>query len=86
MKTVPVPVPEAETRLSGLLATVELGEEVTITRRGRPVARIVAATESPAAALAQQGRVASTFARLREMRQGRTLGGSLREAIEDGRG
>ena len=83
MKT--VPVYEAKTRLSELLAAVELGEEVTITRRGRPVARIVAAVESPEAALTQQARVAGTFARLREMRQGRTLGVSLREAIEDGR-
>lgn len=83
MKT--IPVCEAKTRLSELLAAVELGEEVTITRRGRPVARIIAAVESPAAALTQQERVAGTFARLREMRQGRTLGGGLREAIEDGR-
>ncbi len=83
MKT--VPVSEAKTRLSELLAAVELGEEVTITRRGRPVARIVAAVESPAAALTQRERGAGAFARLREMRQGRTLGGSLREAIEAGR-
>ena len=69
MKT--VPVYEAKTRLSELLAAVELGEEVTITRRGRPVARIVAAVESPEAALTQQERGAGTFARLREMRQGR---------------
>lgn len=83
MKT--VPVYEAKTRLSELLAAVELGEEVTITRRGRPVARIVAAADAPFTALTQRERVADTFARLREMRQGRTLGGSLREAIEDGR-
>ncbi len=83
MKT--VPVYEAKTRLSELLAAVELGEEVTITRRGRPVARIVAAADAPFVALPQRERVASTFARLREIRQGRTLGGSLREAIEDGR-
>lgn len=83
MKT--VPVGKAKAQFSKLLVEVELGEEVTITLRGRPVARIVAAVESPAAALTQQERVAGTFARLREMRQGRTLGGSLREAIEDGR-
>ena len=80
-----VPVYEVKTRLSELLAAVELGEEVAITRRGRPVARIVAAVESPAAAPAQQERVAGIFACLREIRQGRTLGGSLRERIEDGR-
>lgn len=83
MKT--VPVYEAKTRLSELLAAVELGEEVTITRRGRPVARIVAAAEPPLAALSQRERVAGAFARLREIRQGHTLGGSLRDAIEDGR-
>lgn len=83
MKT--VPVYEAKARLSELLAAVELGEEVTITRRGRPVARIVAAADTSFAALTQRERVTSTFARLREIRQGRTLGGSLREAIEDGR-
>lgn len=83
MKT--VPVNEAKTRFSELLAAVELGEEVTITRRGRPVARIVAAADAPFVALPQRERVASTFARLWEIRQGRTLGGRLREAIEDGR-
>jgi len=41
--------------------------------------------ESPAAAPAQQERVAGIFARLRGLRQGRALGGSLREAIEGGR-
>ena len=80
-----VPVSEAKAQLSKLLVEVELGEEVTITRRGRPVARIVAAVESPATTLTQRERVAGIFARLREMRQGRTLGGSLREAIEAGR-
>lgn len=32
---------EAKTHLSELLAAVEAGETVTITRRGRPVARLV---------------------------------------------
>jgi prevent-host-death family protein len=34
---------EAKTRLSGLIAEVETGEEVMITRHGKPVARLVAA-------------------------------------------
>ncbi|GLT22317.1 hypothetical protein GCM10007933_17760 [Zoogloea oryzae] len=83
MKT--VPVGKAKAQFSKLLVEVELGEEVTIIRRGLPVVRIVAAVESPVAALTQQAQVAGVFARLREMRQGRTLGGSLREAIEGGR-
>ena len=32
---------EAKTHLSELLAAVEAGEEITITRRGRAVARLV---------------------------------------------
>lgn len=81
MKT--VPVYEAKTRFSELLAAVELGEQITITRRGRPVARIIAA-EAPHAET-QQVRVAGAFARLRELRKGISLGGDLREAIEGGR-
>lgn len=62
MKT--VPVHEAEARLSELLAAVELGEEITITRHGRPVARIVAVADASAVALTQRERVARTFAHL----------------------
>lgn len=35
---------EAKTRLSELLADVEAGASVTITRRGKPVARLVPVT------------------------------------------
>ncbi len=37
---------EAKTHLSELLNRVEKGEEVTITKHGRPVARLVPATET----------------------------------------
>ena len=37
-----VNVSQAKTQLSRLLARVEAGEEVTITRRGKPVARLIA--------------------------------------------
>lgn len=42
-----VNVQEAKTRLSELLARVEKGEEITIARAGRPVARLVAVEKSP---------------------------------------
>jgi len=42
-------VADAKSRFSSLLAEVEAGEEVVITRRGRPVARLV--PEPPAAAV-----------------------------------
>lgn len=46
---------EAKTHLSELLAAVEQGETVVITRRGRPVARLVPEPSSPdrAAAIAR---------------------------------
>lgn len=48
---------EAKTRLPELLRAVELGETVTITRRGVPVARLVSvdreAAERPAAVIAR---------------------------------
>ena len=37
---------EARTKLSALLDPVEAGEEVVITRRGRPVARLISANTS----------------------------------------
>jgi prevent-host-death family protein len=39
---------EAKTRLSALLERVELGEEITITRHGKAVARLVPAGASAA--------------------------------------
>ena len=39
---------EAKTHLSELLAAVEAGEEITITRRGRAVARLAVAAVQPA--------------------------------------
>jgi prevent-host-death family protein len=44
----PVNVHEAKTRFSKLLKQVELGEEITIARAGKPVARLVPVTERPA--------------------------------------
>jgi len=46
MKTVNIAA--AKSHFSSLLADVEVGEEVIITRRGKPIARIVA--EPPSAA------------------------------------
>ena len=43
MKT--VSVAEAKARLSALLDAAEAGEAITITRHGRPVARLTAATQ-----------------------------------------
>ncbi len=42
-----VNVQDAKTRLSELLARVEKGEEITIARAGRPIARLVGIDEPP---------------------------------------
>jgi prevent-host-death family protein len=55
---VTVNVHEAKTRLSELLAKVEGGEEVTIARAGKPVARLVA---SRAAGPRTPGRLKGRF-------------------------
>lgn len=42
-----VNVQDAKTRLSELLVRVEKGEQITIARAGRPVARLVAIADPP---------------------------------------
>jgi prevent-host-death family protein len=72
---------EAKTHLSALLERVERGEEITITRHGRAVARLV-----PVAAAPGREQLAGTVARLKAFRRGRRLGDlSIRELIEEGR-
>ena len=71
---------EAKTHLAELLDRVELGEELEITRRGRPVARLVPAAD------ARQQRAAEAVRRLRELRRTATLEGiDWRELRDAGR-
>lgn len=71
---------EAKTHLSALLERVERGEEITITKHGRAVARLV-----PAGAVSRD-RLNDTVARLKAFRKGRRLGDlSARALIEEGR-
>lgn len=83
MKT--VAVFEAKNRLSELLAAVERGEEITITRHGCPVARLVSAQAPAPGHQGQREQVAGAMARLRTLGQGARLGAPLTEAIQDGR-
>lgn len=80
-----VAVYEAKTRLSELLAEVERGEQVTITRRGQPIARLVSATTAKRGAVSQRQQVAATIEALREQRKGVVLEGRLGDLIADGR-
>jgi prevent-host-death family protein len=60
---------EAKTHFAQLLQRVERGEEITITRRGKAVARLV-----PAAAKPDAEAVLATFARLRKRAKRSGLG------------
>jgi prevent-host-death family protein len=72
---------EAKNTLSALLDLVEKGEEVLITRHGKPVARLVRPDGTP-----DRAKALAAVERIRELAKGQTLGGiSIRELIEDGR-
>lgn len=69
---------EAKTHLPALLAQVEKGETVIITRHGKPIAKLV-----PADVVRS---VAEIFLEMDEIRaQTTTDGSSIRELIDEGR-
>jgi len=74
---VTVGVFEAKTSLSALLERVERGEEVLITRRGVPVARLVPASAPPVDEIL--GELAAVRSRSKAGPQ------TLRELIDEGR-
>jgi prevent-host-death family protein len=73
---------EAKNRLSELLDLVERGEEVTITRHGKAVARLVA----PAMDEERRARARAAAERIRKNSIGQSLGGlKIKDLIEEGR-
>ena len=71
---------DAKTNFSALLERVERGEQIVITRRGKPVARLMPI------ATARKVKVSDAMARLRKLRKGATLGGlSWKELRDAGR-
>ena len=68
---------EAKTHLFALLDRVEAGEEVVITKHGRPVARLVGARAI------DRARVNLAFEKLKAMRKGTTLGGLSWKTLRD---
>jgi len=72
---------EAKNRLTALLDEVEDGSEVLITRRGKPIARLVPAESGVDRARARRGAEG-----LRVASKGHTLGGlTLKSLIDEGR-
>ncbi|MDW6021801.1 type II toxin-antitoxin system prevent-host-death family antitoxin [Mesorhizobium sp. BAC0120] len=73
---------EAKNTLGSLLDLVEQGEEIIITRHGKPVARLV----GPAEAAVDRSDARKAVEEIKAMRKGVTLGGiSIKELIEEGR-
>jgi prevent-host-death family protein len=71
---------EAKTHLSALLDRVARGEQIVITKHGRPVARLVPA------ALPDREEVGGIIARIKALRVGQTLGGlSWKDLRDEGR-
>lgn len=72
---------EAKNQLSALLDKVEKGAEIVITRRGKPVAKLV-----PADPGFDREKARRAAAGLREISRTTTLGGiKIKELIEEGR-
>lgn len=68
---------EAKTHLSALLDKVAAGEEVVITKHGKPVARLVGARAI------DRERVNQAFEKLKALRKGTTLGGLSWKRLRD---
>lgn len=72
---------EAKNKLSELVTRAEEGEEITITRHGRPAARLV-----PAVRVFDREKARRAIAKMRRLRRGVKLGGlKIKDLINEGR-
>jgi prevent-host-death family protein len=72
---------DAKNTFGSLLDMVERGEEITITRHGKPVARLVAPVDK-----VDRSDALKALEEIRKMSKGVTLGGlSIRDMIDEGR-
>jgi len=70
---------QAKTHLPALLERVARGEQITITRHGKPIAKLVPVVKTDVE------RRREAIARLKVFRKGRTLGVPIKQLIEEGR-
>ena len=70
---------EAKTHLPALLERVARGEQITITKHGKPIARLVPIGRS------DPDRRREAVEKLKEFAKGRTLGVPVKQLIEEGR-
>ena len=80
-----IAVYEAKNRFSEMIAAVESGEEITITRHGAPVARLVAVNVASVTDPEQRQRVLGAMTDLRRLGADMELDCSLSDAIQAGR-
>ncbi|MCL2161250.1 MAG: type II toxin-antitoxin system prevent-host-death family antitoxin [Betaproteobacteria bacterium] len=76
-----IPLAEAKNRLSELILRAEGGEDVAITKRGKPSVRLVPVAEP---ALDRRAEVAEVFRRLRLLSRGMCLEGDLKAIAREG--
>jgi|Wag4MinimDraft_6_1082665.scaffolds.fasta_scaffold101839_2 prevent-host-death family protein len=77
-----IPLAQAKNQLSELISKVEAGETVSVTRRGRPVARLVRCSDDSTGAQGEQ--VQQALLTLRRLRQGICLEGDIQEIAREG--
>jgi prevent-host-death family protein len=70
---------EAKTHLPALLERVQRGERITITKHGKPIARLVPIRRSG------PDRRSEAIDKLKEFAKGRTLGVAIKQLINEGR-
>ena len=81
-----VSLADAKNHLSALVARVEQGEEIAITRRGVPVVRLVPDSGDRAGRAGRHERVGAALERLHHLRSGVVLEGDLRLIAREGLG
>lgn len=77
-----IAIAEAKNHLSELISRVEAGEEIAVTRHGKPVARLVAMQAGDPQA--HRVRVEQAFVRLAALRIGVSLEGDLKSIAREG--
>ena len=80
-----IAVYEAKNRFAEMIAAVEQGEVITITRHGAPVARLVAIGFAAGTDPEQRQRVLDSMADLRRLGSDIEMACSLSDAIHNGR-
>lgn len=76
---------EAKTHLPRLLSRVEKGETITITKHGKPVARLVPAEDPPKRDVATVIREFRAFSKERSRTLGKLSAREIKAMIEEGR-